>query len=124
MFRLAMIGLLALFVSHAQETKKASNPLKVIIVSANEDRSTKFCDFLTENGFKTETLDHEKLSKENVKNCDVVLIDPASGNVNDNGQSGKVEFSVKEDLGKPIVAIGAAGSCSLIPLKIKFGNNG
>ena len=104
--------------------KKPGMGLNALLVGVNKDRVNSFKSILEANKIKVTTAEFEGLNKELAKKFDVVILDPETGSTNSHGQSKSRGIKVTEDLGKPVLAIGAPGSTALIPLKLKFGNNG
>jgi hypothetical protein len=98
--------------------------LRVVVASTSDKRGGAFESFLKAAGHKPIRVAIDGLSKEKVQDCDVVLLDPEPGEANKFGQSARVRDIVKEDWGRPVMAVGAPGSYALIPLQLKFGNNG
>ena len=114
------MGILAF--SSAAEEKPA--PLKVLVVARNKERGDGFEALIKGDGMVAGRLDWADLSKEKVRDFDVVLLDPEAGKTNQYGQSERGFKPVSEDLGKPVLAVGAPGSYALIALNLQFGNNG
>lgn len=126
-----LILVLGLFISAQPDRKEKTTQdgqklaeLNICFVSASDNRKKDFEEFFTENKIKFKSLSFDELSNDAVKDFDLVMLDPANGKVNKYGQTDSRDTKIPENLKKPVIAIGAAGSYALIPSKLKFGNNG
>jgi len=119
---LAILAAFVLGLAARQDSKPAE--LKILVAAVNSKRGDAFEALLKKHGLKTGSIALKDLTKEKAAGFDVVLADPEVGEANAHGQSASRSERIPGDLGKPVMAIGAPGSYALIPLQLKFGNNG